>query len=80
MFAIPIWGFRGRRTRDLRAPIWLRACALSGFLMTLLFVVLSILPIVQVESRLVFALKISSVIVLTNVIGYAVFVRAHRRL
>jgi glutamate:GABA antiporter len=66
MFAIPIGG-------RVQAPLWLKACALSGFLMTLLFVVLSILPIVQVESRLVFAVKISSLIIVTNLIGFAMF-------
>ncbi len=70
MFAIPIAGLR---STGARPPIWLKVAALSGFLMTLLFVVLSILPIIQVESRLVFALKISSLIVLTNLVGLAIF-------
>jgi len=74
MFAIPIAGLRG----TARPPLWLKAAAVSGFLMTLLFVVLSILPIIQVESRLVFALKISSLIVVTNLIGVGIFVRAKR--
>jgi amino acid transporter len=65
MFAIPIAG--------MRSPLWLKIAALSGFVMTLLFVVLSILPIVQVESRVVFALKISSVIVIANAIGVGIF-------
>src|SRR4026208_1817260 len=38
MFAIPIAG---------RAPLRVKACALSGLLMTLLFIALSIVPIVQ---------------------------------
>ena len=72
MFAIPIVA--------LPSPVWLKAAAASGFVMTLLFVVLSILPIVQVESRLIFALKISTVITITNAIGIAIFLRsrAHR--
>jgi len=74
MFAIPIAG-----VRSVRAPLWLRIASASGFVMTLAFVVLSILPIVQVESWLVFALKISTVIVVTNAIGFAIFVRARRR-
>ena len=69
MFAIPIVGFRGRTP----APLWVRVCACSGFLMTLLFIVLSIVPIVQVESRLLFALKLSGLIVLTNAAGVAIF-------
>ena len=65
MFAIPIAG---------RAPIWVKACALSGLLMTLLFIALSIVPIVQVESRLLFALKLSALIVVANGIGAATFI------
>jgi amino acid transporter len=71
MFAIPLVGLRGRAAP---APLWLRACALSGLLMTLLFVALSIVPIVQVESRLLFAAKLSALIAITNVIGAAMFV------
>jgi amino acid transporter len=68
MFAIPIAG--------VPSPLWLKACAVSGFLMTLAFVVLSILPIVQVTSWLSFAAKISLVIVLANAVGFAIFARA----
>jgi glutamate:GABA antiporter len=76
MFAIPIVGLRGRTPV---APFWVRLCAASGFLMTLLFVALSIVPIVQVESRLLFALKLSGLIGLTNIAGAAIFiVRAER--
>jgi glutamate:GABA antiporter len=71
MFAIPIAG--------VAAPAWLKVASASGFLMTLAFVVLSILPIVQVESRMTFALKISAVVVLTNVIGAAIFLGRRRR-
>jgi amino acid transporter len=69
MFAIPIVGLR----RQARPPFWLRAAAVSGFAMTLLFVALSILPIVQVDSRFVFAIKISSLVVVTNLLGAMVF-------
>jgi hypothetical protein len=47
--------------------------------MTLAFVVLSILPIISVESRLSFALKISTVVVVTNVVGAAIFVGRRAR-
>ncbi len=70
MFALPLAGVAAVRDK---APLWLKAAALSGFLMTLLYVGLSILPIVQVESRLMFALKISALIVLANGLGLAIF-------
>jgi amino acid transporter len=70
MFAIPLAGLRDRGTP---APFWLKGCALSGLLMTLLFVALSIVPIVQVESRLLFAAKLSALIVVANAVGVAIF-------
>ncbi|MBD0371791.1 MAG: APC family permease [Pyrinomonadaceae bacterium] len=76
MFAIPLIGLRGVRERP---PFWLRAAALSGFLMTLLYVALSIIPIIQVESRLMFAAKISGLIVVTNIIGLAIYLMAKRK-
>ena len=66
MFAIPIGG-------SVRAPAWLRVVSLSGFITTLGYVVLSILPIIQVGSRLSFAVKITAVIVIANAIGFAIF-------
>jgi len=66
MFGIPIVG-------SVRAPTWLKNASLSGFITTLAYVVLSILPIIQVGSRLSFALKISTVILIANAIGYAIF-------
>jgi amino acid transporter len=75
MFALPLVGLRGRPA----APWWLRACALSGLLMTLLFLALSIVPIVRVESRLLFALKISGLVALTNAIGLLIYFGAARR-
>jgi glutamate:GABA antiporter len=75
MFAIPLIG---RRDVQPAPPLWLRVAALSGFLMTLLFVILSILPIIQVESRVIFALKISSLVVLTNCLGLFLFIAKPR--
>jgi amino acid transporter len=69
MFAIPIAGL-------VRAPLWLKAASASGFVTTLGFVVLSILPIIEVGSRLSFALKITAVIVVANAIGAAIYFRA----
>ena len=75
MFAIPFAGVRVIRDG---APLWLKLAALSGFLMTLLYVGLSILPIVQVESRVAFAIKISLVIAIANVVGAAIFLSKRR--
>ena len=47
--------------------------------MTLLYVMLSVFPIIKVESVATFALKISLVIVLANVLGAAIYLTAQRR-
>jgi len=53
--------------------------ALSGLLMTLLYVALSVVPIIRVESRLLFALKISGLVVVANAAGLGVYLAALRR-
>ena len=76
MFALPLVGLRHRNPAP---PLWLRLCALSGLVMTFLFVALSIVPIVEVESRLLFALKLGGLIVVANLIGIAIYLSARRR-
>jgi amino acid transporter len=76
MFAIPLIGLKGS---SFRPPLWLKVAALSGFLMTLLDVVLSVVPIIQVESRLSFAMKIGGLIMITNIIGLSIFAVASKR-
>jgi amino acid transporter len=76
MFAVPIVGLRGFHSR---AALWIRIASASGFLMTLLNVVLSVFPIIEVQSRLSFAIKISGVIICANIIGGALFVVAERK-
>jgi len=76
MFALPLIGLKKINSP---APFWLKACALSGGLMTLLYLALSIVPIIEVESRLMFAVKISGLIVLANLIGLLIFLDAGRR-
>lgn len=70
MFAVPLAGLKRAR---VQAPPWIKACAASGLLMTILYVSLSVLPIIPVGSRTVFALKITGLIVVTNLIGVALF-------
>ncbi len=76
MFAIPLVGWRAIGGRP---PLWLMIAAGSGFLVTLLYVVLSIFPIIDVPSWFSFALKISSVVIVLNLIGAGLFVAARRR-
>jgi len=76
MFALPLVGLRGIEPRP---SLPLRVAALSGFLMTLLYVALSIVPIIQVESRALFAAKIAGLIVTTNVLGLLLYLAGKRR-
>jgi amino acid transporter len=74
MFALPIAGMREHPP----SPIRVKAAALSGFLMTLLYIALAIVPIVQVESRLMFAVKLSALILVTNLVGVVVFTQSRQ--
>ena len=76
MFAIPLIGLRGVTPRP---PLWLRVASLSGLLMTLLYVALAVFPIIKVDNALVFGLKITMVVVLMNLVGYAILVSARKR-
>ena len=76
MFALPIAGFRGAPSR---APLWLKVAAASGFLMTALYVALSIFPIVPVANVALFTSKITLLVLGTNVAGAALFLASRRR-
>lgn len=76
MFAIPLIGLRGISPRP---PVWVKVVSVSGLLMTLLYVTLSVFPIINVESWLAFTTKIIAVIAIANVIGTAIFLFAKKR-
>jgi amino acid transporter len=76
MFAIPIVATR-RLPRT--PPVWLRALSASGFAMTLLFIVLAVVPIVEVKSTTMFSVKVVSVIVAANALGAALYAYARQR-
>jgi amino acid transporter len=76
MFALPIVGVGAAR---LQAPLWLKLAAASGFAMTALYVVLSIVPIVPVGNVGLFTTKITLVVLATNVAGAALFLGSRRR-
>jgi glutamate:GABA antiporter len=70
MFAIPILA---REDRGLRPKLWLRLAAASGFLVTLLFVLLSAFPIIKVANQTAYTLKTVSVILGANAIGWLIY-------
>jgi hypothetical protein len=76
MFAIPLFGLRSVTPRP---PLWLRLASLSGLLMTVLYIVLSVFPIIKVESVSTFALKITMMIVAMNLVGTGILLAARYR-
>ena len=70
LFAIPVVGLR---ELSQNAPLWLRLAAISGFAITLLAVFLTVFPIIDVKSPLIFGAKIIAVTVISNAIGTAIF-------
>src|SRR5256885_17074470 len=76
MFAIPLVGLRGVSPRP---PWWVKVSAASGLAITVLYTVLSLFPIIQVGSVAAFALKITLVIVLLNLVGVGILIAAKRR-
>jgi len=70
LFAIPVCGMKAF---GVRAPVWLQVACASGFLVSLLYIGFTVVPIISVESRLLFALKIISVVVVANLIGVLIF-------
>ena len=76
LFAIPLIGMR---KLGVSSPIWLKIACASGFLVSLVYIGFTVIPIIEVESRLTFALKIIGVTLAANAIGAALFLLGRRR-
>ena len=70
LFAIPLFA---RKDRGIRPAPWLRAAALSGLLFTMLFIVLSVFPIIDVVSRAAYFIKMVSVVLGANLVGLLLY-------
>jgi amino acid transporter len=75
MFAIPLWS---RKELRIRPALGLRVAALSGLLITLLFLLLAVMPIIAVENRSQYVMKTAVVILGANLVGWMIY-RAGRR-
>ena len=76
LFAIP---FLSPKHRGLRPRWGLQLAAVSGFLMTLLYVVLSIFPIIDVEASWSYSLKIAAVVLGANLLGWIIYRAGQRK-
>ncbi|HET9622849.1 MAG TPA: APC family permease [Kofleriaceae bacterium] len=75
LFAVPLFGLR--RT-GARAPWWIRLAAVFGGATTVLYMALSIVPIVDVESRARFALRVGGMVLAIVGIGVILYRRGKR--
>jgi amino acid transporter len=75
LFALPLFGSRTLRSA---LPIWVKVAAMAGLISSLVSLAIAVYPIVNVTSRLEYALKISAVVVLANVAGVVIY-RAGRK-
>ena len=76
LFAIPLFG---TKALGVRAPWWLKIACASGFIVTLIFIGFSILPISEVGSPLLFALKVSGTVLIANAVGVMIYVLRKRK-
>ena len=77
LFAIPIMA--ARRLAE-PPPTWLLVASVVGFLVSLLYSVLSVFPIVDVASWKVFSAKIIGVLAAGNLLGVAIYAWSRRRI
>jgi amino acid transporter len=70
LFAIPIFS---PKNRGLRPRGWVRVAAGAGLMVTLLFVVLSIFPIIDVDNSWRYSLKIAGVVLGANLVGWMIY-------
>ena len=76
LFAIPIVAMK---RFGARAPWWLKAAAGLGFIMSAIGAFFTVFPIIDVESRVWFAVKIIAVVVIANAIGATIYAIDKRR-
>ena len=75
MFALPL---AGRQRNVIRPPFWLQAASVSGFAMTVMFVVLSLFPIIDVPNPWTFTAKVGGFTLACQVAAMGLFY-SHRR-
>jgi len=76
MFAIPLLS---ARRLGMQVSAWIRAAAVSGFIVVLLFLVLAVFPIVRVESSGEYTVKTIGVVVGANVAGAVLYALGNRK-
>lgn len=70
LFAIPLFAIS---RFGVKAPLWLKVVSASGFIVSVIAAVYSLVPITQVSSRLTFAVKIVVVVIAANALGAVLY-------
>jgi len=70
LFAIPLVAIK---RFGVKAPIWLKVAAVSGFVVSVVAGIFTLVPITPVDSRWLFAVKILIVVVVANAVGVALY-------
>src|SRR5205807_7983327 len=76
LFDIPIFS---PKSRGLRPALWVRVAAASGLVVTLLFVALSIFPVIDVGSSRSYSAKIAGVVLGANLLGWVTYRAGQRK-
>ena len=76
LFAIPLFGMKAL---GVKAPWWLKLACASGFIVTLIYIRYSIVPITTVENLQSFGLKIVGTVVIANIVGILFYVLRRRK-
>src|ERR1041385_5122570 len=71
LFAIPLFGMKAL---GVKSPWWMKLACASGFIVTLIYIRYSIVPITEVPDLQSFGLKIISTVLIGNVVGVALYV------
>jgi glutamate:GABA antiporter len=70
LFAIPL---AGMKAFGVKSPWWLKLACASGFLVSVVYICFTIVPIISVESRALFAFKIIATVLLANAVGVTLY-------
>lgn len=76
LFAIPLFGMKAL---GVKAPWWLKIACASGFIVTLIYIRYSIVPITNVDDLRSFGMKVIVTVVLANVAGVGLYVLRKRK-
>ena len=76
LFAIPIFGMK---SFGVKPPLWLKLACASGFIVSLIYIGFTIVPIIDVASPFSFAAKIITTVLIANLVGIAIYSIGKRR-